>query len=104
MINLDYKSNPCSHAPSVIVTQTTEGLKGLADAFVYVTSINTVFFVSSCHEITVISSGPVYVDNYNAATNPLGLANQVCYDFAGNVGYAFNAAGDYRVFDLKEVN
>lgn len=102
MINPEYKSNRCSVQPSVVVVQSVEGIKGLSNAFVYAESINTVFFVSSCHEITVISSSPVYIDNYAAEVNPLNLRGQTCYDFANNVGYVYNEAGDYRVIELKE--
>lgn len=102
MINRCYKSNPCSAQPTVVVVQSIEGIKGLSNAFVYVESIRTCFFVDSCHSITVISSSDVYVDHYPAAQNPLNLRGQTLYDFAENVGYVYNEAGDYRVIELKE--
>lgn len=91
----------CAGSPSVVVVQTTEGMKGLANCFVYVSGINATFYISSAHEITIISSGPVFVDNYDATTNPLGLRNQICYDFAMDVEYIFNAEGKYRIADLR---
>lgn len=103
MINPCNKSNPCSSQPSVVVVQSLEGIKGLSNAFVYVESINTTFFVSPCHEITVISSAPVFVDNYSADVNPLNLRGQTVYDFANNVGYVYNEAGEYRAIELKEI-
>lgn len=90
-------------APAVVTTQTVDGLKGLANAFAYVVSNNTTYFVSSCHEITIISSGPVFVENYDVAANPLGLRNQTLYDFAKNVAVHYNAKGEYRISVLKEV-
>ena len=93
----------CNGTPKATTVQTPEGLKSLANVVVHVVSNNTTYFVNSCHEMIVISSGDVYIDNYNAITNPVGLANQVCYDFANNVAYAFNALGEYRVINLKEV-
>lgn len=102
--NVCYKSNPCSPQPSVVVTQTVDGIKGLSNAFVYVISNNTTYFVSSCKEITVIFSGPVYVDDYAFATNPLDLRNQTVYDFKNNVAATYNAQGEYRTFKLNGGN
>lgn len=101
--NVCYKSNPCSPPPTVITTQSVEGIKGLTNCFVYIININSTFYISSCHEITIIFSGPVYIDNYDYSANPLGLRNQTCYDFANNAAYHYNAAGEYRVSTLKEV-
>lgn len=96
-------SNGRTHVPSVVSVQTTDSIGRFANSFVYVLSNNTTYFVNSCREVTIISSGPVFVNNYNAVTNPLSLANQVCYDFANNIAYAFDASGAYRTFELKEV-
>lgn len=92
----------CVSSPSVVCVETIDGIKGLANTFVYVSSINTVYYVSPCHEITIISSGPVFVDNYDATSNPLGLRAQVAYDFPANVAYAYAPDGSYRVINLKE--
>lgn len=100
--NVCYLSNPCTPKPSFVTVQTPEGLKSLANCVAYVISNNTTYYVSNCHEITVISSGPVFVDNYEPVSNPLMLRNQVCYDFANNKAYIFNQAGDYRVVTLME--
>lgn len=93
----------CNGTPKVLTVQSTEGLKSLANVVVHVLSNNTTYYIDCARVFTIISSGPVFVDNYDALTNPLGLANQVCYDFAANVGYAFQAPNEYRVFSLKEV-
>lgn len=96
-----FKSNRCSQPPIVVTSQTVDGIKGLADCFVYVININSVFYVDSCHNITIISSGPVYVDNYDPIGNVLNLRGQVCYDFANNKAYVFNNSGAYRTLTLE---
>lgn len=98
----DYKSNACSPQPSVVQTQSVEGIKGLSNAFVYVVNINSTFFISSCYEPTLIFAGPVFIDNYSPQGNPLGLRAQTCYDFANNKAYVFNNAGEYRTINLEE--
>lgn len=95
--------NPCLTPPGVVSVQTIDGIKGLANCFVYVISNNSTYYVSSSHEITIIFAGPVFVDNYNPAQNPLGLRSQVCYDFANNKALIFGPSGDYRVANLTEV-
>lgn len=102
MRSLIYHCHCGGEAPAVVSVQTTEGIKGLANAFAYVSSNNTTYYVNSCHEITIISSGPVFVDNYDFDTNPLGLANQTVYDFVNNLGAVYNTKGEYRLIDLKE--
>lgn len=96
-------NNPCATPPSVMVVQSIEGIKGLTNCIVSVISNNTVYYVSPCHEITIISSGPVFVDSYDVVNNPLGLRGQVCYDFAAGFEIIYNNAGDYRVVPLEKV-
>lgn len=103
MKNCSCSNSYCGCAqPRVVSVQTTEGIKSLSGCFAYVASNNTCYFISECHEIAPISSGPVFVDNYDFATNPLSLANQTVYDFANNLGAVYNAKGEYRLIDLKE--
>lgn len=103
MNNCNCKSNSCNPAPSAVAVQTADGIGKLANTFVFVTSTNTVYYVSPCHEITIISTGPVFVNLYDPKANKLGLANQVCFDFAANQAYAFNATGEYRAIPLEEL-
>lgn len=103
MNNIDYKSNLCSPMPRVVVVQTPEGIKGLSDCFVYVVSLNSTYFVSSSHEITILMCGPIYVNDYAGDVNPLGLRGQTCYDFANNKAYVYDLTGNYRVINLMEV-
>lgn len=102
MNSIDYKSNLCSPRPSIVVVQNPEGIKGLSNCFVYVVSLNSTYFISSSHEITILFSGPVYADNYAASVNPLGLRGQTVYDFANNKAYVYDMAGNYRVLNLTE--
>lgn len=101
--NVCYLSNPCTPTPSFVTVQSPDGLKKLANCVAYVISNNTTYYISNCHEMTVISTGDVFVSNYDPVANPLGLRGQVCYDFAQNKALIFNEAGDYRVANLTEV-
>ena len=87
--------------PSVVV-DSTSNLKKLADCFVHVTSINTTFYIDDKHRMMITWAGPVEVDNYDFANNPLGLRSQVVYDFANNVAAYYNATGEYRLMTLDE--
>lgn len=101
MNNIPNCSNP---VPGSVSVQTVDGLKSLANCYAYVSSINSTFFVDSCRHITIIYSGPVYINNYDPTQNPLDLRDKVCYDFANNVAYIFNPAGDYRTITLEGGN
>lgn len=93
--------NKCDcNRPATVVVQTPEGMKSLSDVIVYVISTNSVYYVSKCHEITIISCGNVYASNYNAEQNPLSLRGQTCYDFDNNVAYVFDNLGSYRTMSL----
>lgn len=96
-------NNPCATPPSVVTVQTIDGIKSLNNCFVYVVANNTTYFVSPSHEITIIFSGPVFVDGYDAAANSLGLRSQVCYDFKANYEIIYAPDGSYRLAPLKEV-
>lgn len=97
-------ANNCTNGPASVSVQTTDGLKGLANCYAYVTSLNSTFYVNACHEITIIYSGPVYVDDYDPVANPLNLRDKTCYDFANNCAYVFNPAGHYRTVILQGGN
>lgn len=97
------KCRQCEYpAPNVVTVDSVANMQSLSNCFVNVTSIRTVFFISPQHEITVISSLPVFVDDYDVVTNPLGVRGQVLYDFANNKAYVYNEAGEYRIINLME--
>lgn len=85
--------------PAVTVSS-TEQMQNLADCFVHVTDINTTFYIDERHRIMITWAGPIEQDNYDFAANPLNLRSQTVYDFATNTGAYYNAAGEYRTFQL----
>jgi hypothetical protein len=85
--------------PSVVV-ESTSNLKNLADCFVHVTDINTTFYIDDKHRTMITWAGPVEVDNYDFANNPLGLRSQTVYDYANNKAYYYNKTGEWRQIDL----
>lgn len=84
----------------VVTVDTPAGIKGLSNCVVYVLSNATSYFVNSKHNITVISSMPVFVPDYDYVANPRKLRNQVCYDFANDRAIIYDASGDYRLMAL----
>ena len=86
--------------PSVVV-EDVSGLKNLADCFVHVANINTTFYIDDKHRVMVTWAGPVEVDNYDYATNPLGLRSQTAYDFRNNLAIYYNKTGEYRLITLE---
>lgn len=87
--------------PSVVVEDVT-GLKNLADCFVHVTNINTTFYIDDKHRTMVTWAGPVEVDNYDYATNPLNLRSQFVIDFGAGRVYYFNATGRCSAFNMYD--
>lgn len=81
---------------------TVQGIKSLRNTFVYVTNINTVFFADNQHRVTQICAMPIYQENYDYQTNPLGLRAQTVYDFANNIAIIYNGLGEYRLMQLTE--
>lgn len=84
----------------VTSAQTVAGIKALTNTFVHVTDINTVFFVDNQHRITQICAFPIFQDNYDYKTNPLGLRSQIVYDFTNNLMIIFNPQGEYRIVTM----
>lgn len=104
---MDNKSRitiPCCppNMANVEVLPTIQGIKSLRNTFVFVTSINSVFFVDNQHRITTICVMPIYQENYDYQTNPLNLRAQTVYDFANNIAIVYNPAGEYRLIQLTE--
>lgn len=85
--------------PSVVVDNISN-LKNLADCFVHVTSLNTTFYIDDKHRTMITWAGPVEYDNYDLATNTLGLRSQFLVDFANNKGAYYNAIGEYKEFSF----
>lgn len=87
--------------PSLTV-ESVSNLKDLADCFVYVSDINTTFYIDDKHRPVITWAGPVEVDGYDYANNPLGLRSQMLYDFQNNRAVYYNKSGAYRLIDLTE--
>lgn len=64
--------------------------------------INTTFYIDDKHRITTTWAGPVEVDDYDYANNPLGLRSQMLYDFQNNRAVYYNKSGAYRLVALTE--
>lgn len=86
--------------PAVTV-DTVDGITNLANCFVHVASINTTYYIDDKHRPMITWAGPLEVDNYDYATNPLGLRSQTVYDFTNNRAIVFNKRGEYRLIDLR---
>ena len=63
--------------PAVTV-ETVDNITELANCFVHVTGINTTFYIDEKHRPMIIWAGPVEVEDYNIAENPLKLRSQFC--------------------------
>lgn len=87
--------------PSLTV-ESVSNLKDLADCFVHVSNINTTFYVDDKHRPVITWAGPVEVDDYDYANNPLGLRSQMLYDFQNNRAIYYNKSGQYRLIALTE--
>lgn len=87
--------------PSLTV-ESVSNLKDLADCFVHVSDINTTFYIDDKHRPVITWSGPVEVDDYDYANNPLGLRSQMLYDFQNNRAVYYNKSGAYRLVTLTE--
>lgn len=100
-------NNPISNCerscPYAITVQDVRVVKSMANCFVYVQPINTTYYVDSQHQITIVSSGPVFIDSYNFVANPLNLRSQTCYDFANNRAIHYNKQGEYRITNLEKM-
>lgn len=100
-------NNPIStcvkSCPYGITVQDVRVVKSMANCVVHVQPINTTYYVDSQHQITILFSGPVYVDDYNFVANPLNLRGQTCYDFANDRAIHYNNQGEYRIIKLEKI-
>lgn len=78
------------------------GIKAYKNSFVYVTNINTVFFIDNQRRITTICAMPLYKNNYDYQNNPLGLRSQTVYDFDNNLMIIYGPDASYRLIEMKE--
>lgn len=89
--------------PSMVVEH-ADSLKDLCDTFVHVSDINTTFYIDDKHRTIITWAGPVEYDNYDLATNSLGLRSQFLIDFANNRGAYYDKTGNYKIFNFGQTN
>lgn len=101
----DMSESPCPHRCIIpaLTVETADGIKNVAGCFVYVLATNTTYYIDDKSRITKIWAGPVEYDNYDYATNPLGLRSQQVWDFENNRVIYYNKVGAYRLGTLTEV-
>lgn len=87
--------------PLIEVTN-EDNLQRFTNHFVHVVPTNRTYYVDSQGRIIITWQGNLYVDNYDAATNPLRARQQTVYDFTNNIAYIYNAYGEYRTIQLTE--
>lgn len=85
--------------PSITVDNASN-LKDLCDTFVHVADINTTFYIDDKHRTIITWAGPVEYDNYDLATNTLGLRSQFLIDFENHRGAYYDKTGKYEVFNF----
>lgn len=92
--------------PSVTV-ETVDGITNLANCFVHVTSTNTTYYIDDKHRPMIIWAGPVEIDDYDIATNPLNLRAQDLYTTIGGVyklvRFDKQGVGHVMAIELEEV-
>ena len=82
----------------LVEVATPENLKKLSNCLAYVQSTNTTYYVDNQHKFIICWAGPVFANNYDYATNPLGLRGQFVPDFQNNRLVIYNNAGQYMEF------
>lgn len=84
------------------VVQTTAALKKLANTFAQVTDTNDIFYVDSSHRATLVTSAPLFIDDYDYTANPRNLRAKVVYDFRNDLEIIFDNRGKYRIIRMEK--
>lgn len=82
----------------LVEVATPENLKKLSNCLAYVQSTNTTYYVDNQHRFIICWAGPVFADNYDYNTNPLGLRGQLVPDFQNNRLIIYNNIGEHMEF------
>ena len=77
-----------------------EEIKSLSNCFVYVLTTNKTFYIDNQHRFILCWAGPVFQDNYDVETNPLGIRGQFVPDFENNKVIIYNNTGEH--FELGQ--
>lgn len=83
----------------LVEVATPENLKTLSNCFAYVQSTNTTFYIDNQHKFIMCWAGPIFADNYDYTTNPLGIHGQFVPDFANSQLIVYNEAGEYLILN-----
>lgn len=98
--NMEKACSAWAVIPSYTVA-TMDNLKGLRNAFVHVSSVNTTFYIDNQLRRIITWKGPVFQDNYDYENNPLKLVDQIVYDGANNRIIIFNQTGNYQLISTN---
>lgn len=79
----------------LVEVATPENLKKLSNCFAYVQSTNTTYYIDNQHRFIICWAGPVFEDNYDYNTNPLGLRGQFVSDFQNGKLIIYNNIGEH---------
>lgn len=86
--------------PSVTV-DSVSGIRNLRDCFVYVTSLNTTFYIDDKGRPMITWAGPVEIADYDYQTNPDNLRAQMLFTNSGsqNLMIYFDKSGQAQVMN-----
>lgn len=96
---------PAGSAIPIVTVENTANIKTLRGCYVYVTEINTLFYIDNRHNIVTVSAGPVTVDNYDLDENPLRLRNQLLFTTDNNDNELlvfYTARATYKIITTEE--
>lgn len=79
-------------------------LKGLRNCFVHVNSTNQTFYIDDQYHQILTWAGPVFEDDYDFATNPLGINGGTVYDFENQIAGVYDYQGRLRTYPLTKNN
>lgn len=88
----------------MVTVENIDNIKGLADCFVHVSSINTTFYIDDKHRIMTTWSGLVSVSGYDYDANPLNLRNQIAYDEVAGEVAIYNGRGQYEIMQTSDTD
>lgn len=79
-------------------------LKGLRNCFVHVNSTNQTLYIDDQYHQILTWAGPVFEDDYDFATNPLGINGGTVYDFENQIAGVYDYQGRLRTYPLTKNN
>ena len=83
---------------SFVVPSIEEGQR-YHNSFVYSQEDDSVYYVTDDGTPIRFGASPMFIDDFQPSSRM--IPRQTVYDFLNNKAYVFNAAGEYRTFDLE---